>query len=394
MFRCLCRFAVFGVISLGATIATAAPFIPQSNDQVLERLPLRPNDPVAKEISSLRSALQRNPQDVDVAVKLARRYYEQVAEEGDPRYLGYAQAALRPWWDMANPPEAVQVMRASLAQFRHDFDGALRDLDAVLDRNPHDVQARALRATIHIVQARYAQGRMDCEVLHGLTSQLVATACVDMVDGLTGKVKAAYQDLARTYGEFPKASAPERLWALLRLAEMAQRQGLREATQRHFHDALALGMPDTFLLSAYSDFLLDARRYAEVVSLLKDKVPSDSLLLRLVLAERALKLPSAEERASQLAARYEAAAMRGDTVHQQEESRFVLATQGDARKALTLASENWKVQKEPRDARVFLEAALAAGDSRMAEPVTAWLASSHIEDPLLIDLDRKLKGVR
>jgi Tfp pilus assembly protein PilF len=372
----------------------AAPYLPQSDGRVLEHLPLRANDPVAQEIATLRVDLRRDPNNVRVAVRLARRYYDQVAEEGDPRYLGYAQAALAPWWEMAAPPTDVQILRASLAQFRHDFDGALADLSAVIQREPGNPQARALRATIHIVQARYDQARVDCQALRGATSELIATGCEAMVDGLTGKVASAYRTLADSYRKHPQATPPEKLWTLIRLAEMAQRQGRTEATESHFHEALALHITDTFLLAAYADFLLDLKRYTEVQAMLKDKTPSDGLLLRLALAERALKAPTAAERAAQLSARYQAAGMRGDTVHQQEESRFDLQVFNDAKRALMLAAENWKVQKEPRDARVLLEAARAAREPEAAAPVMAWLESSHIEDAFLIDLARQAKGSR
>jgi predicted Zn-dependent protease len=374
--------------------AFAAPYVPSGDDRVLERLPLRANDPIAKEIATLRASLRSDPNNVVVAVKLARRYYDQVAEEGDPRYLGYAQAALAPWWEMTAPPTDVQILRASLAQFRHDFDGALADLSAVLAREPRNAQARALRATIHIVQARYDQARTDCQALHGATSELIATGCEAMVDGLTGKVAAAYATLSEAYRANPQASPAEKLWVLIRLAEMAQRQGNAGAAERHFRDALALQITDTFLLAAYADFLLDRKRHAEVQAMLKDKTPSDGLLLRLALAERELKAPTAADRAAQLSARYQAAGMRGDTVHQQEESRFDLQVFNDAPRALWLARENWKVQKEPRDARVLLEAAKAARDPDAAAPVLGWLASSHIEDAFLTDLARQAKEPR
>lgn len=61
---------------------------------------------------------------------------------------------------------------------------------------------------------------------------------------------------------------------------------------------------------------------------------------------------------------------------------------------LRLAQENWKVQLEPRDARIFLEAALAMKDSTAAQPVLAWLADSHIEDRYLISLAHQLKEGR
>jgi predicted Zn-dependent protease len=316
-----------------------------------------------------------------------------VAQEGDPRYLGYAQAALGPWWKMDNPPDDIQVMRAALRQFNHDFDGALADLDRVLERSPANAQARSLRATIHFVQARYPAARADCQVLlQDPGNALAATGCVATVDGLTGQVARAYQTLSTALAANPAALPETRLWAMTRLAEMAQRRGRNTQAERHFRQALALGITDTFLLAAYADFLLDQRRPAEVVTLLKNRLPSDGLLLRLALAEKVLKLSSAGQRADILKARFDAADLRGDTVHQQEQARFELFIHEDAKKALGLAQSNWKVQREPPDARIFLEAALAARDLAAARPVIDWLASSNIEDGRLIGLAQQLKG--
>ena len=375
-------------------VALAAPFVPQADDQVLENLPLRPNDPVAREMRKLREQLRADPRNVTIATALASRYYGLVGEEGDPRYLGYAQAALAPWWDMPEPPVEVQVLRAGLAQFRHDFNGALSDLSSVLRRDPDHAQARALRATIHIVQARYQEANADCVRLRGITSELIAVACGAMVDGLTGKLASAHDRLADTLAAHPEATAAEKLWVLIRLAEMAQRQDRPLAAESYFRQALSLGITDTFLLAAYADFLLDHKRYGEVVAMLKDRTPSDGLLLRLVLAETRLNLPVAEAHAGILAARYEAAQLRGDTVHQQEEARFRLQVYHDEKSALFLAQENWKVQKEPRDARILLDAALAAKSPAAAAPVVQWLRASGIEDARLRDLARQLGEVR
>lgn len=374
--------------------AQAAPYMPKSADEVLERLPLRPNDPVAREMRQLRTQLRADPHNVSVATALARRYYEMVAEEGDPRYLGYAQSALAPWWNLPEPPAEVQVLRAGLAQFSHDFSGALTDLSGVLARDPRNAQARALRATIYIVQARYAEASADCAALRDVSSELIAIGCGAMVDGLTGKLDAAHQRLADALARHPEAPAPERLWVLIRLAEMAQRQERALQAEAYFRQAVGLGITDTFLLAAYADYLLEHRRYGEVVAMLKDKTPSDGLLLRLVLAETQMKLPGAADRAATLAARYHAAQLRGDTVHQQEEARFRLEVHNDAKNALALAQENWKVQKEPRDARILLESALAARAPAAAAPVVQWLKESRIEDKRLQDLATRLREVR
>ena len=372
--------------------AGAAPHVPATDAQVLERLPFEPNDPVAREMAQLRGQLQRDPRQQDIAVQLARRYYDMVGEEGDPRYLGYAQAALAPWWNMPQPPVEVQVLRASLGQFRHDFAGANSDLSQVLEREPRHVRARILRAILAIVQARYAPARADCVALHGLTSDLLAVACEAAVDGLTGKAAPAYATLNAALEHASDASRDEKMWVLLRLAELAQRQGKTTQVESHLRRAMALGVVDTFLYSAYTDFLLDQGRAAEVVTLLKDRTRSDSLLLRLVLATRALKLPQAKEHEATLAARYAAAALRGDTVHQGEEARFALAVQGDAKRSLKLALENWKVQLEPRDARVVLEAAVALKDAPAAAPVLQWLTQNHNEDRTLNMLAAQLNG--
>jgi Tfp pilus assembly protein PilF len=374
--------------------ADAVPYLPKSDEQVLERLPFKPTDSVARELSQLRAALRRDPHNLEVAVALANRYYGMVGEEGDPRYLGYAEAALTPWWNLSAPPVAVQVLRASIRQFRHDFEGAVDDLSQVLKRDPRNVRALALRAIIHIVQARYPQARIDCEVLQTAGSPLVGFGCESMVDGLTGQAVQAYASLKATVSRSVDIAPHDMLWLQIRLAELAQRHGRDDLAESHFRQAMELGIPDTFLLAAYADLLLDKKRYPEVVALLKDKARSDVLLLRLVFAERALALPTAKEREAALAARYAASQMRGETVHQQEEARFELEIRGDAKKALALAQENWKVQREPRDARIFLEAALAMKDPATAQPVLQWLEDSGIEDAYLVNLGRQLKGIR
>ena len=81
-------------------------------------------------------------------------------------------------------------------------------------------------------------------------------------------------------------------------------------------------------------------------------------------------------------------------MHLQEEARFRFQVYHDEKSALFLAQENWKVQKEPRDARILLDAALAANSPAAAAPVVHWLRASGIEDARLRDLARQLGEVR
>jgi hypothetical protein len=164
---------------------------------------------------------------------------------------------------------------------------------------------------------------------------------------------------------------------------MSLRQGDAKQAEEHFRAALGLGVRDQFLLAAWSDFLLDQGRPAEVVGVLQDWVRSDVLLLRLALAERALDAPQAKEHVQALKARFDAAALRGDKLHLQEEARFNLHLLGQEERALALAQENWRSQREPRDARILLEAALAARDPAAAKEALDWLDRSGHEDPVL-----------
>ena len=92
-----------------------------------------------------------------------------------------------------------------------------------------------------------------------------------------------------------------------------------------------------------------------------------------------------------LRARFDASHARGDTVHRREEARFALSVEGNAVTALELAKANWDVQKEPWDVRVYLEAALAAGNRAAATPVLIWVGLTHLEDPAIAALAEKLE---
>jgi tetratricopeptide (TPR) repeat protein len=384
----------FLVFSLTLTsVAAAAPHVPRTDDEVLERLPTKPNDPAMREIRVLRADLARDPQNLELAMRLARRYFEQAGAQGDPRYVGYAQAALKPWWDLREPPLRVIVMRATLRQYGHDFAGALEDLARALEIAPADLEALSLRAAIYLVQADYEASRRNCARLAPHVNELTALGCSGAIDGMTGHARATHDALNAALSRTPAASPEQKLWLLTRLADMAWRLNDTKLAEGQFKRAFALDITDGFLLAAYADFLLDYGRPQEVIALLKDWTLSDPLLLRLALAEHAVNAAQASEHRATLADRFAAARLRGDTTHEQEESRFRLQLMHEPEEALRLAQSNWRVQREPRDARVLLEAALALKRPAAAQPVLDWMASSRIEDWYLQRLATQLAAV-
>src|SRR5262247_3609260 len=141
--------------------ASAAPFVPTNEDEVLETLP-RAADGDARELRGLREALAREPERLDLALDLAQRWLALARANGDPRPAGWAEGVLAPWLAQPEPPSAALLLRAILRQNRHDFAGALDDLARVLERDPRNAQAWLTRAVILQVQGDAAAAASSC----------------------------------------------------------------------------------------------------------------------------------------------------------------------------------------------------------------------------------------
>jgi predicted Zn-dependent protease len=380
------------LLAVGATQPAAAPYTPTDDRQVLATVPARDRDLRARELAVLRKAWQAAPQQLDIALALARGCIGELLARGDPRHAGCAQAALAPWWAEAAPPAAVRVERAVLLQFEHRFDEALADLDAALAAEPDNAAAWAWRTAILLVLARPDEARPGCRRVGELSGPLLGSACLAQIDALTGSAAAAALRLRAALAAAPAADAPARLWSLTRLAEIESRRGQVAAAEAAFREALALDWPDVYLRAAYADLLLDLNRAPEVLTLLERDAGSDLLLLRLAQAGLATRDPRAARWSDELAARFAAARQRGDTTHRKEEARFLLSVRQQPALALPLARLNWQQQREPADARLLLEAALAAGEPAAAQPVLQWMDTTRIESAALQPLAQRLRA--
>lgn len=389
------RTAVLAVsCALLSAAALGAPYRPAGPEVVLERLPLKRGDAQAAALAQDRARLAAQPGNPELALSVAERYFDLASAEGDPRYIGYAQAALAKWEADPHAPTSILFMRAKLLQWRHEFKPALALFDQVLQRQPDHFDALTWRAAVLTVQADYEGARRDCLTLRDKEKELYWASCLAFVDGLTGQAAQAERRLADLLARNAGAGPGNQLWLLTRLADLTARLGRPAEADRYFKRALALGVTSQYLLANYGDFLIDEGRPAEAVALLREWTRSDVLLLRLTLAEQALGAPEFQSHAQALRDRFAAAALRGDTLHQQEESRFLLRVERDPARALALAVANWSVQREPYDARLLLEAAVATGRPDQARPVLEWLAQSRHEDPRLAALAVALKAGR
>jgi tetratricopeptide (TPR) repeat protein len=363
-------------------IASAEPYVPADPSVAVETLRDRPLDRTDREFRQLRAALRRNPTLLPLALQIAQRAIEIARRDSDPRYLGYAQAALKPWHGTSAAPASVRLFDAILLQSNHRFDDALSLLDQLLRDNPDNAQAWLTRASVLQVQARYAEAKASCARLKALGAGVHADACLAELDSLSGNAKRALAGLNKLIGRFASAGSATPAWLAIIRAEMAERMGKLQQAELDYQAALRAGT-DAYAKAAYADFLLDRGRAAEVIALLERDQRADPLLLRLALAYQAANDPKASRAVAALAARFAAARLRGDTVHLREETRFTLHLLHQPAEALRLAQQDWAVQREPADARVLLEAAQAAGDRDTLQSVRASLRESGLIDQRL-----------
>ncbi|MDR7298039.1 hypothetical protein J2X16_003388 [Pelomonas aquatica] len=362
----------------------AEPFVPSGDAEIVQRLPYR----VDAAERQRRAALARDPAQLPLAAATARAALQRARVHGDPRELGVAQAALAPWWQLADAPAEAVLLRARVLQARHEFDAAQADLRRLLargDLTPQDrAQALLDAAALHQLRGELPEARARCEPLQPLAA-LPAAACLAELDSLSGKATSAARTLA---GLSPGRTVPP--WLALMRAELAERLGDEAAAPGLYRTALA-GEDAVYTRAALADWLLARRRAAAALGLVEDSpdAEADALLLRRVIALRQLGRDAAMPTAL-LRERLAAAERREPGRHAREQARFALDVEQQPREALRLARANWALQREPADALLLLRAALAAGrdgDATRRE-LAATLRDKGWQDARLATLDR------
>ena len=367
-------------VLIGSQALQAAAYTPPSDQAVITVLPsfLQTN---SAEIRQFKAALAQNPHSVEASAGLARLYIELGRTESDPRYYGYAEALLQPWWQAVNPPPEILLLRATLRQHQHDYAAALQDLKQLVWEKPSSSQAWLTLAVVQWVQGDYKAAKQSCSALTTQASTWYGSLCFSQVLSFTGQAERAYQLQASLLPESTQQAPEIQQWVQTNLAEIAWRMGKTQVAEQHFLSALALPHRDNYLVRVYSDFLLSEQRPEAVLSLLKDKSNDDALLLRLALAsQQAQHAEQTQIYREQLKARYAAARLRNSSLHRRDEALYLLSFESANPQALELAKVNWAEQKEAEDTALLLRAALANQDLATAREVQSWLQQTKQQD--------------
>jgi hypothetical protein len=118
---------------------------------------------------------------------------------------------------------------------------------------------------------------------------------------------------------------------------------------------------------------------------------TDALLMQALLASRGLKAPDEAALAQQMAARLQSQALRQESLIERPRLIYQIAYGQDLAGGLALSIDNWQLQKEPPDALLFVQAALALKQPRAAEPVVQWVQATGYTEP---QLDRLIARLR
>jgi tetratricopeptide (TPR) repeat protein len=401
-----CRCAPLLVLSMagvGAVAATAtanltlppapfrSPYIPAADDEILQEVP-GIADPAVVRMKKLRAGFDAAPQSLSAAKQLADAYIDYSRQIGDAHFAGYAEAIMAPWLLLPRPPAAALVIQAIILQYRHSFDEARALLKRALKADPADAQAWLTLGTLDMVGGDYETAANDCGQVSHRAGVEIGLACFASLRSYTGQARESLAALRQLEVGSQAAPASYQAWVQGLLAESAERLGGWGLAESHYRQALYLLPQDNFLLVAYADFLLDRGRPREVLPLLADHTQSDTAFLRLALAQSALHSDQTQRYTWIMAARFEALRLRGSDYFGREESRFALQLQHDPKTALDMALRNWQLQRAPWDARVLLEAALAAKQPEAAAPVLEFLARTKLEDPILEPMVKAIRA--
>ena len=368
------------LLGVAAEPVHAEPIVPTRDDQVIDVLPAMSGS--RAEQRRLRNQLAQQPHDPALALAVARRYLDQAHALGDPRFAGLAMAAIESWTDETTMPDGVLMMRATLQQYLHQFDSAVASLQMLLARpggQPRP-QAWLTLATVRRVQGRYADSDAACRQVALTGAALHANACLAENAALRGNVdpaRAVFTGLLEQGRNPPAIQA----WLTTSLAELEQRAGRAPAAEAAYRTALRLE-PDPYTILAYADFLIEQKRPAQALVVLKGQTRSDPVLLRLAIAGTQARAATAAADVAEIRERIALANERPEAkiFHGREQAMFALAVDHDAARALELARGDVTQQRESLDLLVLARAARASGQPAALQEVQRLVTEMGLVD--------------
>lgn len=349
------------------------------------------------ELRALDQAWRAQPQNLDAALAYARAVFTLGLTEGDLRWFGSAKAALTPWWQATDLPADGFFLRGLVKQGFHAFDAGLQDIQQAIAKAPRRAEFWSWRFALHLLLADMAAARQDTEEMARLFGPQEAQVYRAVLLYRTGQPQPAIGLLNTAIRAAQFQDPSSQVWLGFHLGEAHRVAGQPDQALAVWGKQLQASPQSHLLRLSLSELLNQQGQYrqARAVATAAHAATSsmtDALLMQALLASRGLKDADEARLASQMDARLKSQALRQEALIERPKLIYQIAYGQNLAAGLALSIENWRLQKEPPDAVLFAQAALALGQARAAEPVVLWAEKTGYTDPQLTPLLQQLKA--
>lgn len=389
------------VLCWGASLASAQERFKPSQTHVVLPTSVHAGSDRQAAWRTLDKAWRAQPQDLSASLAYARAVFTLGLTEGDLRWYGSAKAALSPWWHAQNLPAEAYFLRGLVKQGFHDFHEGLQDIERAIALEPGRPELWSWRFALHLLLADMRAAEQDADEIarrFGDEEALVYRAVLryrsgqplDAVDMLSRAIRwARFQDdSSQDWLSFHRGEAHRVAGQPARALEVWG-QRLKVSPQSHL---IRLSLAE--LLNQQGQF-----KQAKTIAMATPgqaqsgtAIMTDALLMQALLASRGLKDADESRLAQQFEARQQSQGQRQESLIERPALIYQISYGRDVKAGLALSIQNWQLQKEPPDALLFVQAALAQGQARAAEPVLNWAQKSGYTDPQLKPLLAQLQS--
>ena len=342
--------------------------------------------------SELTKAWRSQPQNLSVALSYARAVFQIGLAEGDLRWFGAAKAALLPWWKNDDLPADAFFMRGLVKQGFHDFTGGLTDINKAIDLNPNKAEFWSWRFAMHLLKTDLVAALQDCESIERLFGQDESKAYRAILRYRTGDPQTAI-GLLKTLVNSPNfQSASSKEWLALHLGEAYRVGGQSDMAIATWKKQLKITPKSHAIKLSLAELWVQEGQYLQVKQMSGSVASTDALLMQYILAYKRLQDPAEKNLATLLESRLNSQSLRQEKLIERPQLIYFIDYANDPAAGLRLSIENWKIQQEPRDAVLFLKAALALNQPQAAQSVLAWIEKTNYSDPQIKELRARLKS--
>lgn len=311
----------------------------------------------------------------------ARALFVAALEQGDPRWLGQAQAALAPWWTQTQLPSETLFVRALIKQGLHDFDDARLDLKRAIAAEPDRPEFWSWLFALDLVGANMAPAGATCQEIQSRFGSQEGDACLGVLHYRSGRARDGLVLLDRLAARSSDRSRSSADWLAFHRGEARRVLGSPQEGLAIWLAALKSGSGPHGLRLAAVELLNDLGRFAEADRLNDQKPRSDAMLVQAIRSARGLgQTEQAAALTRAFRARLERQMARGDLTNERPVIAFWLDIEQQPANALALARQAWATQREPADAVLYGRAALLLRDQPAARALMTWVKDTGFVD--------------